>query len=69
LSAMAAEVKTSDTYRISLDAISDYRQKLLSAGLVVGEPFLIVVGRQDTGELEAQMRGSRHAWDIRLISA
>jgi len=30
---------------------------------------LIVVGRQDTGELEAQVRGSRHAWDIRLISA
>jgi hypothetical protein len=31
--------------------------------------ILIVVGRQDTGELEAQIRGSRHAWDIRLISA
>jgi hypothetical protein len=30
---------------------------------------LIVVGRQDTGELEAQIRGSRHAWDMRLISA
>jgi hypothetical protein len=27
------------------------------------------VGREDTGELEAQVRGSRHAWDIRLISA
>jgi len=31
--------------------------------------ILIVVGREDTGELEAQVRGSRHAWDIRLISA
>ena len=31
--------------------------------------ILIVVGRDDTGELEAQVRGSRHAWDIRLISA
>jgi hypothetical protein len=30
--------------------------------------ILIVVGRTDTGELEAQVRGSRHAWDIRLIS-
>ena len=28
-----------------------------------------MVGRDDTGELEAQVRGSRHAWDIRLISA
>jgi hypothetical protein len=27
-----------------------------------------VAGRQDTGDLEAQIRGSRHAWDIRLIS-
>ena len=30
---------------------------------------IIVVGREDTGELEAQVRGSHHAWDIRLISA
>jgi len=30
--------------------------------------ILIVVGREDTGALEAQIRGSRHAWDIRLIS-
>jgi|GEM_PF-112378 len=64
------EVKTTDAYRISLDTISGYRQKLLSAGTVIGEPsILIVVGRQETGELEAQIRGSRHAWDIRLISA
>lgn len=31
--------------------------------------MLIIVGRQDTVELEAQIRGSRHAWDVRLISA
>jgi hypothetical protein len=30
--------------------------------------ILIVVGREDTGALEAQIRGSKHAWDIRLIS-
>jgi hypothetical protein len=30
--------------------------------------ILIVVGREDTGGLEAQVRGSRFAWDIRLIS-
>jgi hypothetical protein len=28
----------------------------------------LVVGREDTGALEAQIRGSRYAWDIRLIS-
>jgi hypothetical protein len=30
--------------------------------------MLLIVGREDTGELEAQVRGSRHAWDMRLIS-
>jgi hypothetical protein len=64
------EVKTTDAYRIALDTIAGYRQKLLDEKTVAGSPsILIVVGRQDTGELEAQVRGSRHAWDIRLISA
>jgi len=26
------------------------------------------LGREDTGDLEAQVRGSRYAWDTRLIS-
>jgi hypothetical protein len=30
--------------------------------------ILIVVGREDTGALEAQVRGSRYAWEMRLIS-
>lgn len=28
---------------------------------------MIVVGRTDTGELEAQVRGSKHAWHVRII--
>lgn len=28
-----------------------------------GSEALIIVGRSDTGDLEAQVRGSRHAWD------
>jgi hypothetical protein len=64
------EVKTTDTYRISLDTIAGYREKLLNAAQVAPpSSVLIVVGREDTGELEAQLRGSRHAWDMRLISA
>jgi hypothetical protein len=64
------EVKTTDAYRISLDTIAGYREKLLSAGQIkLPASILIVVGREDTGELEAQVRGSRHAWDMRLISA
>jgi len=65
-----AEVKTTDAYRIPLDRIASYRDKFLTASDSSGSSsILIVVGREDTGELEAQVRGSRHAWDIRLISA
>jgi hypothetical protein len=67
---IVVEVKTTDTYRISLDTVAGYRDKLRTAGTIVdSSSILVVVGRQDTGELEAQVRGSRHAWDIRLISA
>lgn len=66
---IVAEVKTTDAYTVKLDTIATYRAKLLNTG-EINEPssILIVVGRQDTGELEAQIRGSRHAWDIRVIS-
>jgi hypothetical protein len=66
---LVVEVKTTDAYRISLDTIADYREKLNKTGqLSASSSILIIVGRQDTGELEAQVRGSRHAWDVRLIS-
>lgn len=65
-----AEVKSTDAYRVSLDTIARYRDKLSSSGQIKSpSSVLVIVGRQDTGELEAQVRGSRHAWDIRLISA
>ncbi|MBV9654267.1 MAG: hypothetical protein JOZ42_06855 [Acetobacteraceae bacterium] len=65
-----AEIKTTDAYRVSLDTLIGYRERLFELGKIAGRAsILIVVGRQDTGELEAQVRGSRHAWDIRLISA
>src|SRR3984893_11241427 len=63
------EVKTTDAYRISLDTIAGDRERLLAASeLSRPASVLIVVGREDTGELEAQVRGSLHAWDMRLIS-
>src|SRR3954454_7568365 len=63
------EVKTTDAYRISLDKIARYREELIKAGQIGPDSsVLIVVGREDTGELEAQVRGSRYAWDMRLIS-
>jgi hypothetical protein len=67
---IVAEVKTTDAYRINLETIATYRDRLLANG-DISTPcsMLIVVGRQDTGDLEAQVRGSKHAWDVRLVSA
>jgi hypothetical protein len=68
--AIVVEVKTSDAYRINLDRIAGYRTELANAKKVDADhsSSLIVVGRQDTGDLEAQVRGSKHAWSLRLIS-
>jgi hypothetical protein len=67
---VVVEVKTTDAYRIDSNKIAEYRKKLITVGKIEEEhsSILIVVGRQDTGDLEAQIRGSRNAWDIRLIS-
>jgi hypothetical protein len=63
------EVKTTDTFG-SADRIAEYRKRLVAEGKIDEDhsSILMVVGREDTGGLEAQIRGSRHAWDIRLIS-
>ena len=68
--AIVVEVKTTDAYRIDLDTIARYRKSLVESGDIqeTASSMLLVVGRQDTGDLEAQIRGSRHAWDIRIIS-
>jgi hypothetical protein len=68
--AIIVEVKTTDAYRIDLDRIADYRLQIMRLGKVPDRTtsILLVVGREDTGDLEAQIRGSRHAWDIRVIS-
>lgn len=67
---IVVEVKTTDAYRIKLETLAGYRRSLRDEGIVPAEEssILIVVGREDTGDLEAQIRGSRYAWDVRLIS-
>jgi hypothetical protein len=64
------EVKTTDTYQINLNTQAQYRKRLIDEKRICekNSSILVVVGRNDTGGLEAQTRGSRHAWDIRLIS-
>lgn len=62
------EVKTTAAYTIKLDVIATYRDKLADSGKVREDsPILMVIGRDDTEALEAQVRGSRHAWSIRII--
>ena len=68
--ALLIEVKTTDAYRINLDTIATYRRQLVATNRIQEDTssILIAVGREDTGDLEAQIRGSRHAWDIRVIN-
>lgn len=66
---LIVEVKTTDRYAMSLDTLANYRSRLIQESRVGADSsILLVVGRTDTGGLEAQVRGSRHAWDVRLIS-
>jgi len=66
---LVVEVKTTDAYSISVDTIALYRKSLRDQNQLSEESsMLLVVGRYDTGQLEAQVRGSRHAWDMRLVS-
>src|SRR5579864_8923739 len=66
---MVVEVKTTDAYRMDMGVFASYRKGLIRNGdISERSSILIVVGREDTGDLEAQIRGSQHAWDIRLIS-
>jgi len=66
---LVVEVKTTDAYRIKLDTLGNYRQQLVAEGrITLNSSMLIVVGREDTGDLESQIRGSRYAWEMRVIS-
>lgn len=64
------EVKTTDAYSINLNTIAGYRKALIASGDISEEnsSILLVVGRQETDNLEAQIRGSKFAWNIRVIS-
>lgn len=66
---IVVEVKTSDAYRINLDTVANYRECLIRESSISEiSSILLVVGRKETGDLEAQIRGSKHAWDTRVIS-
>src|SRR5205823_4796909 len=52
------EVKTTDYVAVSLDKIATYKERLCADRRIKSNAsMLIVVGREDTGALEAQVRG------------
>jgi hypothetical protein len=66
--AIVVEVKTTDAYSINLNTVAKYRSQLIdSKKISSSSSILLVVGRQDTGGLEEQVRGSSHFRDIRII--
>ena len=65
---IVVEVKTTDAYTIKLDTVARYRDRLVEEGRVGKDsPILLVIGRNDTSSLEAQVRGSKHAWSMRIV--
>ena len=57
---LVVECKTTDAYRISTKTLLNYASKIREERQVKHSiPILLVVGRFDTGDIEAQIRGSR----------
>lgn len=67
---LIVEVKTTSTYQIQLGKIAGYRARLIMQDAAKSDQssILVVVGRENTEDFEAQIRGSRFAWIIRMIS-
>jgi hypothetical protein len=67
---LIVEVKTTSAYQIHLGKIAGYRERLIAQQNVTEDrsSILIVVGREKTDDFEAQIRGSRYAWIVRMIS-
>lgn len=57
---LVVECKTTDAYRISTNVVNKYAVELAAErGLSKQPDILLVVGRVETGDIEAQIRGSR----------
>ncbi len=61
LKKLIIEVKTTDAYRIDLDTVSKYRKGLIKQFNYNEDDLTIlyIVGREDTGGLESQVRGDK----------
>jgi hypothetical protein len=67
---LVVETKTSDNFTIDLHRLAEYR-RLLPVSMKLGEEdssVLLVLGRQDTGDYEDRIKGSRYAFVMRVIT-
>lgn len=66
---LLVESKTSSSHRIELSRLAGWRRRLAVERGVDDDRVssLIVIAEEETEELEAQVRGSRSAWELRLL--
>lgn len=68
--AIVVEVKTTNAYTINIETIAKYRDRLQELNRISkNSSILLVLGREDTDSrpIEAQVRGSIHAWTMRIV--
>jgi hypothetical protein len=67
---MVVETKTSDNFTIDLNKLADYRRQVLTSKKLREQDssILLVIGRQDTGDYEDRIKGSRYAFVMRFIT-
>jgi len=66
---LLVESKTSSSHRIELAKLAEWRRRLTTERAASDDQVssLIVIAEEETEELEAQVRGSRSAWELRLL--
>jgi hypothetical protein len=66
---LVVDSKTSSSHRIELTKLAEWRRDIaMERGLCDDQvSSLIVIAEVETEELEAQVRGSRSAWELRLL--
>ena len=68
---IVVESKLNAAFAMDLDQVARYRLHLIASHPVLTDDLvsvLLVAGHGNMGNLAMQIRGSRHAWDMRIIS-
>jgi hypothetical protein len=67
---VVVETKTSDNFTIDLNKLAEYRRQVLTSKRLREQDssILLVLGRQDTGDYEDRIKGSRYAFIMRFIT-